>query len=1116
MNVRRLLTAVSATLVGVAATAVVSPVAALAAPAAPKSFSVARATDDVKKINVTWKAVSDADHYVVDVVAAGNVQSLINVPASTLSYTVDAPDITASYKVRIGAADAAGATASTGYWTVKSLVPSTASGLALNREDNGATAAITWKTPSWIGYTPMTAYHVVFSRNSDGVVLRDYRSLDTSFRLEGIDPALSYSISLTTENEYGAGTTIKSTLAKWVPSDASGLIVQRRSDDPNTVEVLWTEAASGVEPTYYQIGYGESKVTAITKVTAPATSGSIKLDTTKAWMVQVKAYNGNGGSNGITGTVPVWTAPAAPAATTPTTVTVDPTPAATTPAAATPVTAPTTAPGASPEETTTSTTVTTGNDRTPPTIKATLTPTPKSWIVAPTTISFACDDLVEMASCPADIKVDKDGAQQRFSGTAIDKAGNTTTITLTVNVDMTAPVITASVQGTKNDEGWYTSVPVIHYTCSDATSGVNLCPADTPVTKDGLGQKIIGTAYDKAGNTTPTPVTINLDQLAPVVTATVLGDANADGWYTVAPTIRYTCSDALSGVALCPDDKKVTTDGKLQTIVNTAKDKAGNAADVALKLNVDTKAPQITAEIKGERTADGWYTGEPLVHFTCTDEASGVAFCPSDQIVRLDGSDQTLIGTAKDVAGNTATASLTVNADKVAPTITATITGAEPNAEGWYRSAPTVHFTCADEGSGIASCPEDTTLTTEGVAKVIGTAVDKAGNTATAALTLNIDATAPEITATVVGDKTDDGWYRTAPVIHFECTDAGSGITGCPGDKTVLADGANQIVLGTATDAAGNTATASATVNLDSALPVIKATVLGEKSADGWYRTAPVVHFECTDGLAGIAVCPDDVKVTKDGADQRIARSVIDKAGNTAAAAVAVNVDQIAPEITATVTGTKNDAGWYRTNPTVRFTCTDNISTVASCPADVTVTTEGAKIAVPGKVTDKAGNTNEASVSLNIDKTAPKVSIAGAVNGTVYGMEALPVVSCLTTDDASGVATQAAMTHTSTDKGVHTVICKGAVDKAGNAANPLTITYTVEPTIAWLIQLTHQYAGDNATASVLGSLDTSLNKRWFLIYIAKVLALTVGKKPVISSAQATTLIYWAYVLDRKY
>ncbi|AGL14292.1 fibronectin type III domain-containing protein [Actinoplanes sp. N902-109] len=1029
MDVRRLLTVVSAGLVGMAATAVGTPMAAFAAPAAPKSWNALRGTDDVHKINVAWKAVADIDHYVVDFLT-GDVETVVNVPASQLSYQIAAPDNCAAYKIRVGAADASGAATLTTWSSLKSLGPGYVSGLATGREDNGTTVTASWNTPASPGWTPVTGYHVVFSRNSDGVVLSDTTGTATTFRYPGTDGAKTYSLSVTAINNYGTCLTAKSTIQQFKPADPTDLVVQRLADDPGTVQVVWKPGTGGPAPTYYQINYGESKMTGSVKVDATQTSGTLKLDTAKSWMIEVKAYNANAGSGAATGSVPIWTGPG-----TTTTPTPDATP---TPAPSTPATGGGSAPD--PTSTTTSTTVTTGSDRTPPTITTTLSATPKNgYFATPVTIHFTCaDDSGTIAKCPADIVASNDGVSQRFSGTAVDAAGNTTTRTLTLSVDQTPPTITATVIGTKSDAGWYTSAPTIHYTCADNLA-LATCPADSPIRVDSVNQKITGTATDKAGNAGTATVVINLDQVAPVITATVLGDATADGWYTKAPT----------------------------------------------------------------------------VHFTCTDESSGIAFCPADRVLDADNVGQKVVGTAIDRAGNTATATVVVNLDQTAPVVTATVNGS-PNFTDWYKTPPTVHFTCTDTGSGIASCPEDTVVTTDGSAQtVIGTAVDKAGNTAGARISVNVDQTAPAITASVVGDKNANGWYKSAPTVHFDCSDSLSGMANCPADIPVQMDGTGKLLMGTATDGAGNTATASVSINLDQTAPKITATVTGDKSADGWYKSAPTVHFDCSDEGSGLADCPADITVGTDGADQRITGTAIDKAGNPATAGVTVSVDLLGPEITATVTGTKSADGWYSAAPTVHFTCTDTGSTVASCPADVTVSGEGAQLSVPGTATDKAGNSTTTTVSLNIDRTAPAVTVLGAVKSTVYGAENTPSVSCRTTDSGSGVSTQAVMTHTSDEKGVHTVLCAGGVDKAGNKAAPVSITYTVEPSIPWLIALTHQYL-PNANAAVLKSLDTSVNKRYFLIYIAQVLLLSAGKNPALSVTQAKTLVYWAYVLDKKY
>ena len=65
--------------------------------------------------------------------------------------------------------------------------------------------------------------------------------------------------------------------------------------------------------------------------------------------------------------------------------------------------------------------------------------------------------------------------------------------------------------------------------------------------------------------------------------------------------------------------------------------------------------------------------------------------------------------TATDIADNSATATYNgINVDQTAPTISASV-APTPNANGWNDGSVTVHFTCSDATSGLASgaCPAD-------------------------------------------------------------------------------------------------------------------------------------------------------------------------------------------------------------------------------------------------------------------------------------------------------------------------------------------------------------------------------------------------------------------------
>lgn len=116
---------------------------------------------------------------------------------------------------------------------------------------------------------------------------------------------------------------------------------------------------------------------------------------------------------------------------------------------------------------------------------------------------------------------------------------------------------------------------------------------------------------------------------------------------------------------------------------------------------------------------------------------------------------------------------------------------------------------------------------------------------------------------------------------------------------------------------------------------------------------------------------------------------------------------------------------------------------VASCDADV-VLGEGAGQSGSGTCTDEAGNVSApASVTdINVDQTAPVVSVTGVTDCATYTVGGVPTAGCDTSDALSGVATAATVTVSGGPLGVIRVECGGAEDLAGNTASA-TATYTV-------------------------------------------------------------------------
>ncbi|MEU7872556.1 Neogenin, partial [Dactylosporangium sp. NPDC049140] len=547
---------------------------------------------------------------------------------------------------------------------------------------------------------------------------------------------------------------------------------------------------------------------------------------------------------------------------------------------------------------------------------------------------------------------------------------------------------------------------------------------------------------------------------------------------------------------------------------------AASASSAPITVVYDTAAPFVSGTPDRPANAAGWYSAPVTVAWSSTDPApsSGTATVPATTTAAADGADQALTsGPSCDPAGNCAAGRYQVSIDTTPPTINYSVTPS-PNGGGWNNGTVMVAFTCADGLSGVASCPAPVEVGADGAEqRVAGTAVDNAGNTASVTAVVNLDATAPAITASVSQSPNGEGWNSGAVTVTFSCTDALSGIAGCSPPVVLTDDGPNQTVRGVAVDKAGNTADATVIVSIDKTKPLITA-VRTPANEYGWNNGAVTVDFTCGDAVSGISVCPDRATVTTEGAGQSVTGVATSHAGTQATATVTgINIDKTAPTITATVQGTRNAAGWYHTAPTLIYACADALSGVATCPAELQVTHDGAGQSLTGTAADKAGNTADATVSgLNVDLTAPVVTIAGAVNGATYSLDHPPAPMCVTVDATSGVANPASLSVNRTASGAYTATCAGGMDIAGNAAPARTIGYTVAPTNDTLADLTAQYLDAVGAPNANGLTHDLANKLahgQICQYITTVGNAAGGPHPALTAAQAADLTYWARLLN---
>ncbi|HWI52182.1 MAG TPA: choice-of-anchor L domain-containing protein [Symbiobacteriaceae bacterium] len=549
-------------------------------------------------------------------------------------------------------------------------------------------------------------------------------------------------------------------------------------------------------------------------------------------------------------------------------------------------------------------------DKTAPAITPGQSPAPNAegWNNTDVAVAFTCTDANGIASCTGETTLTAEGQGQEVTGTATDLAGNTATAKVTVNIDKTAPDITAAVDRQANEAGWYNAPVTVTFTCTDSLSGIATCPEPEKLDTDGAGLGTFGTAMDRAGNSSSTMITgIKIDMLAPVTTATATMDETGG-----AVTVTLTATDSLSGVratyytvnggAPQTGESITFTTGGLHTVRYWSVDLAGNAEPAGtITVTLDQTPPTITGQADRPANAEGWYNAPVTVTFTCTDGGSGIADCTGPVTLSEEGRGQSAGGTATDKAGNTASATVSgINIDLTAPETTATA------PEGWVKGPVTITFAAMDNLSGVKATYYKTdggatqtgaaaTLTAGGSHTVSYWSVDKAGNAeAPKTVTVQIDGAPPTISHTQSPAPNSYGWNNTDVAVDFICHDD-SGIASCTGDTTVTTDGRNQVVTGTATDIAGNTATDSASVNIDKTAPVV--TFDGNQ---GTYTLDQRVSITCTasDSLSGVAstdcrpiAAPAYTFAFVDDNSYTATATAIDKAGNAATQSVTFSIN---------------------------------------------------------------------------------------------------------------------------------------------------------------------------------------------------------------------------------
>lgn len=307
------------------------------------------------------------------------------------------------------------------------------------------------------------------------------------------------------------------------------------------------------------------------------------------------------------------------------------------------------------------------SDTTPPVITPTVVGTlgDNGWYVSDVTVSWLVEDgesaISSSTGCdPTTINADTAGTTLTCEATS---AGGTSSQSVTIKRDATAPTILGSASPAANTNGWNNTDVTVSFTCGDNLSGVASCGPNTTLTSEGAGQSASGNAMDNAGNSASTTVSgINIDKTDPTASASAAPAANSNGWNNTDVTVSFSGSDGLSGVDFCSAPVTLSAEAAGQSASGTCTDKAGNvsATATASGINIDKTAPDVSL-VGGPQEGQSYYFGSVPAAPTCS---------ASDTLSGLDGSCTvsgygTVVGThtvtasASDLAGNSASATAT-------------------------------------------------------------------------------------------------------------------------------------------------------------------------------------------------------------------------------------------------------------------------------------------------------------------------------------------------------------------------------------------------------------------------------------------------------------------------
>lgn len=487
-------------------------------------------------------------------------------------------------------------------------------------------------------------------------------------------------------------------------------------------------------------------------------------------------------------------------------------------------------------------------------------------------------------------------------------------------IDKIAPTTTVALSGIEGQTNLYHSDVVVSLSAKDNEGGLgvsytaykvdnnNWQPYGSVITLNTEGQHtiqfytedVVGNIEDIQSNT------FTIDKTSPESSSTITeGTKGNNDWYTSDVSLVLSATDERSGIAKIKNsldggdyidysEPLIVSKEGTNSLKYYAVDNAGNEEQPHQEsINIDKTPPNTKIYTTWTKGTMDWYGSDVLVSLSADDAGSGTSaiyyklddgeYAEYDKpfVISKEGLTK-LMYYSVDQAGNREVAhEHTFTIDKTPPTIHATRTS--PNINGWNNDAVMVQFTCDDDSSGIETCTPATQVSGEGKDQSItGTAVDKAGNTASVTVgDINIDKTKPVITYVGRTPANNYGWNNADVTVYWTCSDALSGPVSSAVSDIVGAEGANLSANGTCIDKAGNSdSDTQSGIQIDKTPPHLAPVV---SPSPVLLKGIASATAGASDALSDIASQSCNAVITTTVGSQVVNCTATDKAGNEAA-----------------------------------------------------------------------------------------------------------------------------------------------------------------------------------------------------------------------------------------